>query len=223
MLPTSSRHCLGSTASRAPIAADNDVVLKAASYRLAQRLWTQSVGVLGAARFVLARALERGGTRDPAAARVALDELLAASEVLEPTDEELATAAELERDAQRAGLALDSGESQLAAMVVTREMELLDTGDKRAITAFAALEHEACRALCGRLRCLEQLFVPLLEADDFDSVVAAVCAEPDVDIAITLCFACSSGGASRPDHVRTGLDSYIAALRRAAPDMLVGG
>lgn len=204
----------------AAVVADNDVVLKAASYRLAERLWHEQLGVLGAARFVLPRALDRGRGRDKEAARIALDELLTSSEALEPTEHEVAIAAELERDAQRAGLALDAGESQLAAIVVERDLAFLDTGDKRAIRAFAVLEHEACRALRRHLRCLEQLFMPLLEADDFAEVVAAVCAEPDVDTAITICFVCRSGGASSPEDVRAGLESYICDLERRAPEML---
>jgi hypothetical protein len=72
------------------------------------------------------------------------------------------------------------------------------------------------------VRCLEQLFLHLLtlDANDFDSIVAAVCAEPEVDRAITICFACNSGGAAGPNDVATGLESYIRDLRTSAPGML---
>jgi hypothetical protein len=178
------------------------------------------VGVLGAARFVLGRALERGRARATGTARQALEDFLAAAEVLEPTDAELSVAADLERLAQHRGVSLDGGESQLAAMVAARQMSFLDTGDKRAIAAFAAIDHCVCQALRGHIRCLEQLFIPLLDAGDFAEIVASVCAEPDVDKAMTACFACNSGGASNPEAVRAGLESYIRDVVRRAPAML---
>ncbi len=123
------------------VAVDNDVLLKAACYGLAIRFWPQAgevpgVGILGASRFVLAKATERGDrVRDQAGARRALDEFFALTAVLEPSGDELRVAAELERLAQRAGLALDIGESQLAAMLAGRDIAWLDTGDKRAVAA----------------------------------------------------------------------------------------
>lgn len=202
-------------------ATDNDVVLKAAAYRLASRLLAEPFGVLGTARFVARRALERGRVHDTEAAGAAVDDLLDTAEVLEPTEKEVAIAAELEAVAQRHALALDSGESLLAAITVERDLRALDTGDKRAVAAIAALDHDCCRALYGRVRSLEQLFLGALDPEQFAATLGAVCAEPDVDKTITICFACKSGGAGSVDDVRSALASYIGDLRRAAPDVLV--
>ena len=149
------------------VAVDNDVLLKAACYGFTLRFWAlpgdfPGVGVLGAARFVLATAVARGSrVRDKAAATFALAEFFALAEVLEPTDSELGVAADLEQLAQRAGLELDVGESQLAAMVTGRGIPLLDTGDKRAVRGLEALieRSRTCAQLCARVRCLEQLLL----------------------------------------------------------------
>jgi predicted nucleic acid-binding protein len=215
-------------------AVDNDVLLKAASYRVTSRLWPSDAldapGVLGAARFVLADVLKRGSrVRDQAGTQRELAELFGRAVVLEPTDDELAEAAELERLAQRAGLEIDAGESQLAAMVAARGIPWLDTGDKRAVRAFDTLTAASppCAELRKRVRCLEQLFLLLLEdmedGSAFDAFAAGVCAEPDIDKAVSICFSCYSGGGAVRDSALAGLASYVGSLRSAAPLLLADG
>ena len=154
-----------------------------------------------------------------------LGELFGRAVVLEPTDDELAVAAELERLAQRAGLEIDAGESQLAAMVGARGIPWLDTGDKRAVRAFDTLvaASPACAQLGKRVRCLEQLLLLLLkDVEDgaaFDAIAAAICAEPDVDKAVSISFSCYSGGGVR-ESALAGLASYVGSLRSAAPLLL---
>lgn len=125
-------------------AVDNDVLIKAACYGLAAELdGSRSLGVLGAAKYVIAGRIERmtlSGDRD--AARTAALDLIARSLVLEPSRDELELAATIETSAQRQGLELDAGESQLAAMIVHRGIGLLETGDKRAIKGFEVLLDE---------------------------------------------------------------------------------
>lgn len=209
------------------IAVDNDVLLKSACYGLAVRFWapSENIGVLGAARFVLTDAVSRGSrVRDKAAAGEALAELFGRATVLEPSDDELGAAAELEQLAQRAGVELDAGESQLAAMVAGRTIELLDTGDKRAVRGLEALIETSrlCAQLCGRVRCFEQLLLYTLSAvaDEFDAISRRVCAEPDVDKTASICFSCYSGGGADLNSVRAALESYVASLRRDAPRIL---
>ena len=55
--------------------------------------------------------------------------------LLEPTASEIELAAEFEAQAQRQNVPLDSGESQLAAIALSRAARGILTGDKRAITA----------------------------------------------------------------------------------------
>jgi hypothetical protein len=209
------------------IAVDNDVLFKAACYGLAMRFWppSESIGVLGAARFVLADAVSRGSTvRDKESASEALAAIFARATVLEPTDEELTASAELEQLGQRAGLELDAGESQLAAMAAARGIELLDTGDKRAVRGLEALVESSstCGNLCGRVRCFEQLLLLALAdvTTEFDAISRDVCAEPDVDKTTSICFSCYSGGGAVLSSVRAALRNYLNSLRRDAPRLL---
>lgn len=206
-------------------AVDNDVLLKAACFGLVERFWTSGRGVLGSARFVLAHAIERGGrVAGKQAAQRALAEALERSVVLEPSEAELAVAGALEELAQRTGLELDVGESQLAAIVVSRAIPYLDTGDKRAVRGFELLFRRSptCSELAGRLRSLELLLLATLAdtPEALEEIARAVCAEPALDKTASICFSCSSGVPPRHEDVLAGLQSYLDALRREAETVL---
>lgn len=206
------------------VAVDNDVLIKAACYGLTTELdASRSLGVLGAARYVVAKRIDRmalSGDRD--SARSAALELIARSAVLEPTDDELAVATAIETTAQRRGLELDAGESQLAAMIIGRGIAVLETGDKRAIRGFEALLDELSDldVLRGRLRCVEQIVARCLDTASADALARAICAEPHVDKALSICFHCFSPPPNGAVLDRDGLQSYIAALRKSAQRVL---
>jgi hypothetical protein len=208
---------------------DNDLILKSVSYGLAEAFWpddgTGSTGILGAARYVVRHEIDRASlNRGPDAAHSDLAGLLARCEELEPTEEEVSLATDIELCGQEQGLALDNGESQLAAIVVTRALPLLETGDKRAI---AGLEEARCHlpaleALRGRVRCLEQIARRAIEAEEtFDALSTCVCAESGVDRSLSICFGCF--GDSRADRATAveALDQYIREVRREASEVLV--
>lgn len=207
-------------------ALDNDVVLKAVRYEATNVFWREAtrLGALGAARYVVAGRIKRlklAETRPTIDAELA--SFLARTEVLEPSDEEVARAAQLEREAQQRSLPLDAGETQLAAMVVERAISVMTTGDKRAIACFEQLLQAApwLLALCGRLRSLEQLVLEIARNDDaFASLAECVCSDPDADTTLRVCFSCYGGGHAARDAVEQGLVSYIAALRASAPQIL---
>lgn len=216
---------MGDDASQgAPDAAvDNDVLLKASCYGLAAALGEgRRIAVLGAARFVIAGRIPKLSLNgDAGAACAAALQLIEASVELEPTDDELRFATEIELEAQRGGVALDAGESQLAAAVVARSIPIFETGDKRAIRGFEVLLDDIPRleGLVAKIRCLEQI-VSRCAARDSEAFADAVCAEPDVDKALSICFRCFS---PRPEGCRLdpdGLASYINSLRADAPRVL---
>jgi hypothetical protein len=207
---------------------DNDVLKKVLCYRLAALIWPEHdgripVGILGAARYVLADAIRRvtlNGDKD--AALTALAAFVDSAVELEPSEREIELAASLEEAAQRASLELDTGESQLAAIAVERYIAELHTGDKRAIAALGQTldDVSALGRLAGRVHCLEQLFVRLLDAaDDEATIIARVCDEPNVDKSLSISFSCYSGGGDSAT-AREGLASYIEAVRRTAPQIL---
>jgi hypothetical protein len=204
-------------------AIDNDVLLKAVRYCLVALLWPEEhrLGVLGAARFVVGKRLESLTPARPEAV-AELKGLLDRALVLEPSEDEVAVAADLERQAQELALPLDSGESQLAAIAVTRAISLITTGDKRAIVSLQVLLAHTVwlQALCGRVRSLEQLVLGALEDEGFARLATAICADREADKALSTCFSCF-GGTPTPASAEAGLRSYIDDLRKTAPDVMV--
>ena len=208
-------------------ACDNDIILKSVCYGLAEQIvWRvsgvpQAIGVLGTAPYVLRGRLRKCRLRgDRIAAGARLDDFFARVALLEPTDQELSLAAELETLAQRIGVALDSGESQLCAIMVSRAIDVLVTGDKRAILALAGLLtiDERLTGMRNAVVCLEQAVLRALPSGAAAEICAAVCREPDVDKSLAICFSCASGGSV--DHAREGLLSYVEALRAQASHVL---
>lgn len=206
---------------------DNDVVLKAASYALADETVAAATiddtppAMLGVGRFVIRNRLSRASNiADVPRATEAFAQMLAAMTLVEPDDDEMAAAADLEAEAIRQDLELDGGESQLLAILANRACSLLVTGDKRAIAAMAIV---AGAVASGRVACLEQLIAHIVAACGTSSVQPRICAEPNVDRAITSCFACSSSETPGFADVHAGLASYIGHLDRSAPGVLIPG
>jgi len=208
---------------------DNDLILKSVSYGLADVFWPDgephSIGILGAAKYVVGHEIARAGLKRGAdVARSELSDFLGRCAELEPNDEEIELAAQIELCGQEHGLALDNGESQLAALVVMRDLPLLETGDKRAIAGLdGARPHlEALDHLRGRIRCLEQIARQVIEEDEtFGSVSAGVCAEAAVDKSLSICFGCYADSPADRATVIEALDQYVREVRRSAPEMLL--
>jgi len=213
-----------------PIAAiDNDILLKGACYGLLDELVAaiptapNDSGVLGAARFVIrSRIAAATLSRDQKEIMAMLETFLGKAVVLEPNLDETKFAAEIEFVAQRNNLALDSGESQLCAIVISRMIPWLITGDKRAIRALEKmLEYlPALAKLTGKLICLEQLIARGTSSLGAAKIRDAICKEPAVDRALSICFECSNSH-SHPDSWLQGLQSYIGDLRKNAERILV--
>lgn len=207
---------------------DNDVLLKGSCYGLLTELldplpgYSHHYGILGAARFVVPKLIERARLRrDSAAAQHAFQQFVAQNDVLEPTPSEQRLAAELESSAQTLALNFDTGESQLTAIAALRALPCLVTGDKRAINALEKLVDAvpALRDIVGRIQCLEQCVRLLVENADAAAVCDRICAEPEVDKALSTCCSCAGGQASY-ELLCECLDGYIADLRAAAPRIL---
>lgn len=211
-------------------AVDNDVLLKAISYGLESHFWPKAgngykVGVLGAARYVVGDRIAKAKLGRQEASQ-ALADFLGRAEILEPTEGELKLASEIELAAQQNGLPLDAGESQLGAMVIKRNLPLLETGDKRAITSLEQLLAIVAQleSLAGRVRCLEQIVYRIAEDSGlFMSLATAICAEADVDKSLAICFSCFSGATPRQRGALEALLLYIEDLRHGASTVLEAG
>jgi hypothetical protein len=207
--------------------ADNDILIKGACYYLlsematALRLECEEVGFLGAAPFVAREKIRRARlNKKPALAIRNFENAMARMTHVEPTNAEIAFAADLELLAQKANLALDFGESQLCAIVSHRRLDWLVTGDKRAIRAIQSLLSAGAELqyLEYKVVCLEQLLFAIVAFCD-TRIERLICSEPNVDKAISISFSCSSQVRDVKSWL-VGLRSYIEHLRTLAPTVL---
>lgn len=208
---------------------DNDIILKACRFALAPDLVALlaprgRAAILGSATFVLrSRLARKKDVADQSSATAALDALLLTMPAVEPADGEVMLAAQFEELAQTLGLALDGGESLLFAILILRPAALMVTGDKRAIAA-AEIVHlrllTAAGPAAGKVACLEQVMATLLKALGPDALRKRVCADPEADKTLAICFGCASASFSGA-NAEEGLRSYVGAVRRSAPTLLL--
>ena len=203
---------------------DNDVLLKLSCYGLQAELErflgdrSATLGALAVAAFVLTRHVDRlQSINDRDGARGNLQKLLAACRPIEPSEEELGIAIELEERAQLLGLEFDTGESQLISVLISRQAALMVTGDKRAIEAMQHMKLPS--DVHGRIGCLEQLILCFVVREGAFQVRALICQEVLGDKSLTMCFSCSSPVVSC-DAITDGLQSYIGAVRQVARGVL---
>lgn len=206
-----------------PILVDVDVALKACIYRsevafIASTTLGQPPALLAISRFTLRSRLRAARNLvDPESTAEAIDNLIANTTLIEPTEEEIEMAADFEEEAIQHSLELDTGESQLLAILLRRDSPLLLTGDKRAIQAIHNL---GIRGIDRRLACLEQLVATILVRCGCQKLRERVCGEPRADSAVTYCFACSASNVTEKD-IRAGLASYVNYLRKSTAALLI--
>lgn len=207
---------------------DNDIVFKGACYELLPDVLAtvcpqeDQVGILGAARFVVSKRIQKTPINKGINAALAnLEEFLHRALAIEPTVAEQTIAAELELAALNSSVSLDAGESQLCAVLIQRAVPWLLTGDKRAIRAIEQLLNSDAQlaAIAGKVKCLEQLVLAAITGDDerANSFREKVCAEAHIDKTLSICFSCSSAEAN---DYGEGLRSYICDLRKQAERVL---
>lgn len=207
-----------------PALYDNDIVLKICAYDLVREAITAAnsltPAILPAAQFSLrdqANRTKRIKNREHLQSN--LEIFLEQSSVIEPSDQEIEFAAKLEEAALDASVQLDTGESQLIALIVGRSLPMMLTGDKRAIVSLHTIQaHEAA----GRIVCLEHLFLEMVGSVSVEDLRSAVCAEPDMDKTLTICFACLSDSVAL-SSVQECLSSYLEYLRSQSGPMLLDG
>ena len=205
---------------------DNDILAKCAIYSLMSEMVAtlkvnrSDVGVLGSARFVLSPKRLKTAADGQANAHRRLTEFLATVHSLEPDPNETALAAELEERAIRAEVQLDTGESQLCAIALMRVTKWLCTGDKRAILALEKLRNllPKLKGLDRKLICLEALVSAMNGGYGHASIRTRICSCPGTDKALEICFQCHNAAVDASD-VDEGIDSYLNALARLAPNL----
>lgn len=208
---------------------DNDVLHKTTAYGLfadmlaMPQLQNEVYGALGTAKFVVRKKLsKRPPSRGVDAALAEFTAALGMLKEIEPTPEEVETAANIERLAQLQNLELDTGESILCAVLLARHLGHILTGDKRAIKALEVLNaaEPYLNNFKSKIICLEQLFYWLANNHEILKIRNAVCADKAVDNALTSCFSCYSSEVPNEACIE-GLNSYILSLKQDAPNVLV--
>jgi hypothetical protein len=205
---------------------DNDVVLKMASYRLGSELIIATTddevppSILVVATHVVRSLIDRSKKLlDKGAAKAELEAILDKVQQLEPTQEEIVLAADFEQAADELALEFDGGESLLFAILLKRKARRIVTGDKRAIRA---LEQISTADGHGCIACFEQLIATIAASAGHSGLRTNICAEPDTDKAMTVCFSCGQATA-KPSNIDDGLSSYINSIRQTAPNVLASG
>lgn len=205
---------------------DNDVVAKGTIYNLLQQILAclpaapQEIGLLGTLRYVLSKKKLRAAHDGELEAHKRLISFIDSCICLEPNDDETLLAAELEEAAKVLNVQLDIGESQLCAIAVKRGVELVCTGDKRAIAAMETLRiHiKELAVIDQRVLCLESLVLRLIARFGYEPVRAYICSSCGADTAIEICFQCHNTTGEAAEAVN-GLRSYENKVRSAAPNV----
>ncbi|WP_293778434.1 hypothetical protein [uncultured Oxalicibacterium sp.] len=206
---------------------DTDVLYKTSIYGLLNHLLadlpykSESCSMLGAAKFMVGKKLaKKPPTRGAEIALAEFADALKRISALEPSEEEISLAAELEFRAQKLALELDGGESLLCAVLLKRQCTYMMSGDKRAMVALGAMsDDDIANGMQGKFLCLEQVIEYLLSRLGYDVLKTAVCGEANADKAISNCFSCGSQNTDS-DSCQQGLQSYIGDLRAKAPNIL---
>lgn len=104
---------------------------------------------------------------------------------------------------------IDVGEAALFAAAANFDAAICDTGDKRALRAvgLAAASDVALKPLTGKIACLEQTLVHLIDRWTYSTVATAVGSDKDADAFSTTCF-----GHGAEAAVRTALAKHIGDL-----------
>jgi hypothetical protein len=207
---------------------DSDIAIKTVRLDIVDEVFVSlkplgTAGMLAVAIYAMRKRLKQKlAQEERARIEAAFIKLSGEVNILEPSLQEIELAAMLEETARNKGFSLNVGESQLFAVLVLRQLDLLVTGDKRAVAAANALldEATALKHAINRVACLEQLFMYLLSRFDFESLRTKICHGRDTDKAISICFSCIRDEADK-ETTKQALAIYIAHVRATAPMMLV--
>lgn len=152
-----------------------------------------------------------------------LEDLLAFCDCVEPTEEELILSAQIETIAQDLNLAIDIGESMIIAIFITRQLDYIATGDKRAIKSLPELCIKAnfinAKLFIEKLICLEQIIVATIQNGEWAFVRDRICLMPHIDKTLQICFSCSNNTINE-EGTLLALSSYIADLKRLSGNLL---
>ncbi|NER51926.1 MAG: hypothetical protein F6J92_35855 [Symploca sp. SIO1A3] len=196
---------------------DNDVILKL----VACNLFWESINVLGLSpsdvrvRATTKYYFQKKPKKYPQTVRDQAIAIIEKCQLIDdpPINEELQTLQQIE--------GIDPGEGVLIAATQTEASFYLVTGDKNCLRALAnAPELDKIRQrLKGRVVCLEQLILRLVETQAFDGILTKVLPGRQYDAALKAVF--GSGEKATKENVLLALRGYVDNLRSETEELLV--
>ncbi|MBN9669480.1 hypothetical protein [Roseibium aggregatum] len=198
---------------------DNDIVIKSLCYKIAEEMIAATtVGdsppeMLSVGKYVaLSRTMSLGCVDRQSDA----DHVFNKVTFVDPSDKEVEIAATLESKAVEQNLELDTGESQLLAILICRSKRYLATGDKRAIIAVSSIDPDSYQ---NKILCFEQIILGILSKIEFAYIQNNIRNKLGIDKAITICFGKYTPNSE--EDVKKALASYIEDLRSKTRDVLI--
>lgn len=203
---------------------DNDILLKLISFQLMDeaidslQLSTDRLFVLSTAlyRFKRKRKQQEEYPDDIWASAIAFVE--SCSSIAKPDLLDLGILSEVQ---QLNAFPDQIHQGEIDLIIATRTIPdfLLMSGDKNCMKALYQLPDEIYQRLCGRVVCLEQVVLKMIDLLGFKVVCDRIKPAAKCDKTIQLCF-----GYSEPapeSEVCEALQSYIDEIHRAAPGLLI--
>lgn len=201
---------------------DNDIIHKLVAFQLFDeaiaiselQIDKTSLRVLPTAKhFFRGKQKKNGASPDPIL--TAVIELVSgcASAIYDVDD---AVAQELAELKQVEGI--HEGEQTLIVATRSQTDFLLLSGDKNCMRGLAAIPEPIYRRLCGRVICLEQIILKLIEVKGFVFVRDRVLAMASFDKSLQICFGLVTPATE--ENVIAGLNSYINDIQQQVPNLL---
>lgn len=203
---------------------DNDILLKLTAFQLfdetidSLNLNYSNVQVLPTAKFIFRSKRERRQRYPDEVWANAIALVDRCQPVPEPNLEEVEALTEVQQ-LEPFRNQIHAGEATLILATRTTANFLLLSGDKSCLTALPQIPAKIYDRLCGRVICLEQLILKLIDELGFEKVSDLIRPTAQYDKAIQICF-----GYSQPSpeaDVREALLSYINNMEELTPKLLM--
>ena len=215
------------------ILADVDLVIKLVCFKLSSSLMksllenNQTIEVLESTKYVVRKRVYKVfEEKYDQEIKLELENFSTNCNYIEPSDDDLFLAAEIEKISQLKNLSMDTGESILCAIAINSSTEFLTyiaTGDKRAIKSISRIKNtlEKINYLNGKFICLEQIVIDLIRRGSLIQIRKNICRFPNLDKALSICFSCTGSNGLPEVEIINGLNSYINDLDSKSDNILI--
>jgi hypothetical protein len=199
---------------------DNDITHKLVAFQLFDeaiatlQIDKNSLQVLPTAKFFFQRKQKKKGASPDEFLAVVIELVSSCVSVIADVNDTVTE--ELNQLRQVEGI--DEGEAALIVATRSQTDFLLLSGDKRCMRGLAKIPEQIYKRLSGRVICLEQIILKLIEFQGFEFVRDRVLPMVSCDKSLQICFGVSSPATE--ENVIEGLNSYINDIRQQAPNLL---